>query len=87
MNGLIRYKENSVNLNGVLYVLGFENESLGYNGTIDYIFCIDFFGIGGIIEDYEENIRWVFYDIAEGEKVYNYILDTYFTDIEKEMNK
>jgi hypothetical protein len=82
MNRLIRYKDKSINLNNVFYIQSYLDnyvEGTRYN--------IQFNGIGGVIENYEHETTWGFKNIEEGEQVYNYILNTYFTDIEKEMNK
>ncbi len=73
---LIRYKEHMINLTHIIDIWG---KSVPIDGYNKYII---FFGVGHADKD----VYWGFDSEQERDKVYKYIVSTYFTDIKQLMN-
>ncbi len=86
MNKLIRYKDKIANLDNLFDIYCYDNESMMEEGEGAYYITFEYLLVhpdGDTLIDK----NWHFNTERKRNEVYNYILDTYFTDIEKEMNK
>lgn len=82
MNKLIRYKGYNVNLNNVIEISPAEEIRPEEIGIIFHVLA------NTEIHNYtKSHTIWQFDTVDEQKKVFKYILDNYFIDIEKEINK